>query len=239
MDLVNEVENIQSEIKKHDNLKKDLRKLKEENILLRERFSNILKSNLKDHSHVDSYLIESYQSQIVNCELEKMDISNDLAATKDHLRNSLEQMDELKRKNQELMVRNGKQETLIESLYREANLFSEIQGNYENKCKETDELRIQIDIKTKQYEAISKEMNELRAENADIIQNFNDNLREKDCRIRQLNTLAENYYKNQLEYEKRTIDMKENMKNVNKLTAQIDKFKVILLTGLTRLILKF
>lgn len=220
-------------MKEQTHLKAEFAKLKEENDLLRESFSSLIKSNCKDQSHLDCRLIDSYQSQIVKYEMEKSDISSELCSTKSHLERSLKCVWELKKKNQELAVRNEQQERLIESMYRESNILKEIQLKCDETVKENEELKAQIDIKARQNDVLNSELLELKSKDLHIAE-LEDKLRCKEIEVDQLNNSLQDYQKMQLENEKIIENMRVDVNEKKRLTTENNSLKVLILSILNQ-----
>lgn len=208
LNLLSEVDLLKQEINQTNEIKKALAKLKNENDELRERFSVLLESNLKDKSYLDSYLIGSYQSQIVDYEEQKSKLFDELNVQKDNVQNNLCEINELKRHNAELRSRNNKQEELIENLYNECDMLKDYQKQYVEKMKENEELNKQVDDNQK----IHNELGNAKRQNEDTISELQKELLKKECKINDLNRALEANRWRLLENEKITNKMIEETK---------------------------
>lgn len=213
------MELLQSEINDMVELKKELAKLKEENNVLKERFSTMLKSNLKDQSYLDSYLIDSYQSQIVNYEMQKSKMIDELNNFKSKLENSLSEMFVLKNENETLKNQNQNQNELIQAIKNECDLLKEYRTLYEDNAKENQEMKNKLNAK----HVLDRELVESISKNENTIRELRSQLRSKDYKINELEEILE---ENRLRQSENARILTEERKNVEQLKIQNQNLQV-------------
>lgn len=195
LSLLNEVELLQHEITQTNEIKKALAELKNENDELRERFSNLLKSNLSDKSH-----------QVVHYEMQKTKLLEELNILKSKMQDNLMEIDELKKQNEEYNATNSRQEDLIKSLYKESNFSKEYQELYVKKIKENE-------ILMKEMENNQILCNKLKRENDGVIQELQQELLKKKQKVDDLSRAVAVDRSRLLEHEKLHNKLAEFTKN--------------------------